>query len=145
MAEETDTKAVELPPVVQEFPDVFSEELPGMPPVREVDFTIDLLPGTTPIFTPPYRMASAELEELDKQIKELLRLGFIRPSRSPWASSTLFAKKKDGMLRLYIDYHKMNALLSRTSIRCHRSTSYLIACRGRSSSRRLTCGPATTS
>src|SRR4051812_9891713 len=81
-SEETDTKTVVLPPVVREFPDVFPEELPGMPPVREVDFTIDLLPGTTPIFTPPYRMAPAELEELDKQIKELLRLGFIRPSRS---------------------------------------------------------------
>src|SRR3954465_7385289 len=81
-----------------------------MPPVREVDFTIDLLPGTTPIFTPPYRMALAELEELDKQIKELLRLGFIRPSRSPWASSTLFAKKKDRTLRLCIDYRKLNAV-----------------------------------
>src|SRR5436190_4814095 len=63
-AEETDSKTVELPPVVRKFPNVFPKELPGMPPMREVEFTIDLLSGTTPIFTPPYRMASAELEEL---------------------------------------------------------------------------------
>src|SRR5438270_4948434 len=81
-----------------------------MPPVREVNFTIDLLPGTNPIFTPPYRMAPVELEELEKQIKELLRLGFIRHSRSPWASSTLFATKKDGTLLLCIDYRKLNAV-----------------------------------
>src|SRR4051812_6253026 len=88
--EETASGAVELPPVVWEFSDVFPEELPGMPIVREVDFTIVLLPGTSPIFTPPYRMAPAELDGLEKEIIELLRLGFIHHSRSLWASSTLF-------------------------------------------------------
>lgn len=84
--------------VVREFPDVFSEELPRMPPVRDVEFTIELLPGTSPIFTPPYWMALAELEELDKHIQELLWLGFVRTSSLPWASITLFARKKNSSL-----------------------------------------------
>ena len=81
-------------PVVSEFPDLFPEELPGMPPEREVQFTIDLLPGTGPIAKAPYRMAPAEMAELKKQLRELLDKGFIRPSVSPWGAPVLFVKKK---------------------------------------------------
>ena len=75
--------AVEKVPVVCEFPDVFPEELPGLPPDREIEFCIDVVPGTDPISMPPYRMAPAELKELNEQLKELLDKGFIRPSSSP--------------------------------------------------------------
>ncbi|XP_058217483.1 uncharacterized protein LOC131328567 [Rhododendron vialii] len=98
----------ELPLVVCDFPDVFPEELPGLPPEREIEFTIDLLPGTAPISVPPYRFAPAELRELKTQLQELENLGFIRPSTSPWGAPALFAKKKDGSLRLCIDYRKLN-------------------------------------
>ena len=94
--------------VVRDFPDVFPEELPGLPPPREVEFNIELLPGTAPISKAPYRMAPAELEELKKQLQELMDLGFIRPSVSPWGAPVLFVKKKDGSLRLCIDYRMLN-------------------------------------
>jgi hypothetical protein len=71
-------------PVVNEFPDVFPEELPGMPPNRDIEFVIELKPGTTPIYKTPYRMATLELAELKEHIKELLEKGFIYPSSSPW-------------------------------------------------------------
>ena len=83
-------------PVVREFPDVFPDDMAGLPPEREVEFTIDLIPGTEPISTPPYRMAPAELRELKAQLEELLSKGFIRPSISPWGAPVLFVKKKDG-------------------------------------------------
>ena len=70
-------------PVVREFPDVFSDDITGLPPEREVEFTIDLIPGTEPISIPPYRMAPVELRELKAQLEELLSKGFIRPSISP--------------------------------------------------------------
>ena len=76
--------AVKNVPVVCEFPDVFHEELPGLPPDREIEFCIDVVPSTDPISMPPYRMAPAELKELNEQLKELLEQGFIRPSTSPW-------------------------------------------------------------
>ncbi|PRQ45991.1 putative nucleotidyltransferase, Ribonuclease H [Rosa chinensis] len=95
-------------PVVRKFPDVFPDELPGLPPEREIDFTIELLPGTAPIYQAPYRMAPAELKELKTQLQELLDKGFIRPSVSPWGAPVLFVKKKDGTLRLCIDYRKLN-------------------------------------
>ena len=91
-------------PIVCEFPDVLPEELPGRPPDREIEFSIELAPGTAPIYKKPYRMAPSELVELKKQIKELLEKGYIRASSSPWGSPILFAKKKDGTLRLCIDY-----------------------------------------
>ena len=74
--------------------------LRALPPDREVEFTIDLIPGTEPISIPPYRMAPAELRELKAQLEELLSKGFIRPSISPWGAPVLFMKKKDGSLRL---------------------------------------------
>ena len=79
-----DKRAVDRVPVVCEFPDVFPEELPGLPPDREIEFCIDVVLGTDPISMPPYRMAPAELKELNEQLKELLDKGFIRPSSSPW-------------------------------------------------------------
>ena len=95
-------------PVVREFPDVFPDDIAGLPPEREVVFTIDLIPGTEPISIPPYRMAPAELRELKAQLEELLSKGFIIPSISPWGALVLFVKKKDGSLRLCINYRKLN-------------------------------------
>ena len=95
---------LDLPRVVYECADVFPDELPGLPPHRDVDFSIELHPGTSPISMTPYRMAPVELQELRIKLQELLDKGFIRPSTSPWGSSVLFAKKKDKTLRLCIDY-----------------------------------------
>ncbi|KAA3483464.1 DNA/RNA polymerases superfamily protein [Gossypium australe] len=95
---------------VGEFADVFPEELPGLPPDREVEFGIDLLPGTAPVSIAPYRLAPKELVELKAQIQELLDRGFIRPSISPWGAPVLFVKKKDGSMRMCIDYRQLNKL-----------------------------------
>ncbi|KAL0556276.1 hypothetical protein IC582_004788 [Cucumis melo] len=95
-------------PVVRDYPDVFPEELPGLPPHREVEFAIELEPGTVPISRAPYRMAPAELKELKVQLQELLDKGFIRPSVSPWGAPVLLVKKKDGSMRLCIDYRELN-------------------------------------
>ena len=88
--------------------DVFSEVGAGLPPVREVEFSIKALLGTKPISLGTYRMAPMELRELKKQMEELLRKGFIRPSTSPWGAPVLFVKKKDGSLRLCVDYRRLN-------------------------------------
>jgi hypothetical protein len=90
--------------VVRDFPNVFLEELPGMPPEREVEFVIDLLPGTAPISKRPYRMSVEELQELKKQLTELQVAGYIRPSSSPWGAPVLFVQKKDGSQRMCVDY-----------------------------------------
>ena len=95
--------------VVKEFPD----DISGLPPDREVEFTIDLILGTEPISIPPYRMAPAELRELKAQLEELLSKGFIRPSISPWGTLVLLVKKKDGSLRLCIDYRQLNRVTIR--------------------------------
>ena len=97
-----------LPRVVCEYEDVFPDELPGLPPPRDVDFRIELHLGTSPISMTPHRMAPVELQELKVQIQELLGKGFIRPSISPWGTPVLFAKKKDKTLRLCIDYRQLN-------------------------------------
>ena len=94
---------VEKIPVVREFPDVFPEELPGIPLEREVDLAIEIVPGTVPMSKAPYRMAPTELKELKSQLQELLDKGFIRPSVSPWGAPVLFVKKKDGTLRMCIN------------------------------------------
>ncbi|WRX21068.1 Retrotransposon gag domain - like 10 [Theobroma cacao] len=94
--------------IVSEFPDVFPDDLPGLPPDRELEFLIDLLPGTAPISIPSYRMAPTELKELKVQLQDLVDKDFIRPSISPWGALVLFVKKKDGTLRLCIDYRQLN-------------------------------------
>jgi hypothetical protein len=95
-------------PVVCEFPDVFPEDLPRLPPERDVEFVIELKPGTTPISRRSYRMPSNELAELKTQLQDLLEKGFIRPSSSPWRCPTIFVKKKDQMLRMCVDYRPLN-------------------------------------
>ena len=89
---------LDLPRVVCEYKDVFSDELPGLPPQRVVDFSIELHPSTSPISMNPHRMAPIELQGLRVQLQELLDKGFIRPSTSPWGTPVLFAKKKDKTL-----------------------------------------------
>ncbi|GJR08512.1 putative reverse transcriptase domain-containing protein [Tanacetum coccineum] len=89
-------KRLEDVPVVQEFPEVFPEDLPGIPPTRQVEFRIDLVPGATPVARAPYRLAPSEMKELAEQLQELTDKGFIRPSSSPWGAPVLFVKKKDG-------------------------------------------------
>ena len=95
-------------PVVREFPDVFPNDIAGLPPDREVEFTIDLILGTEPISIPPYKMAPAELRELKAQLEALLSKGFIRLGISLWGAPVLFVKKKYGSLRLCIDYRQLN-------------------------------------
>jgi hypothetical protein len=94
--------------VVQEYPDVFLEDLPGMPPDRDIEFIIDLVPGTPPISKRPYRMPVNELAKLKKQIVELQLKGFIRPSSSPWGAPMLFIEKKDGTQWMCVDYPSLN-------------------------------------
>ena len=94
-------------PVACEFSDIFPEELPSLSPHREIEFCIDMVPGITPISMLPYRIVSTELKELKEQLQDLLDKGFIRPSVSPWGAPVLFVKK-DGTLRLCIDYRELN-------------------------------------
>nr|GEX57392.1 putative reverse transcriptase domain-containing protein [Tanacetum cinerariifolium] len=89
-------KRVEDVPIIRDFPEVFPKDLPGLPPPRQVEFCIDLIPGATPVARAPYRLAPSELKELFEQLKELPEKGFIRPSSSPWGAPVLFVKKKDG-------------------------------------------------
>ena len=103
-----ETSSLEEIPIVKEFSDIFPIELPGLPPQREIEFAIDILPGVFPISKQPYRMAPTEMSELKIQLQELLDKGFIRPSVSPWGAPVLFVKKKDGSLRLCIDYRELN-------------------------------------
>jgi hypothetical protein len=93
---------------VRDFPDVFPEELLGMPPYMEVELVIDLLPGTAPISKWPYKMSVEELKELKKQLTELQEAGYIRPSSSPWGAPVLFVQKKEGSQRMCVDYRSLN-------------------------------------
>ena len=103
-----DVPFIDSVPVVNEFLDVFPEDFPGVPPLREIDFGIDLEHDTKPISIPPYWMAPAELKELKLQLKDLIDKGFIQPSISPWGAPVLFVKKKDGTLRMCINYRQLN-------------------------------------
>ncbi|KAK8649480.1 hypothetical protein V6N13_130209 [Hibiscus sabdariffa] len=104
-------------PIVSEFIDVFPEELPGLPPTREVEFGIDIHPGTNPVSITPYRMAPIELKDLKKQLEELQSKGFIRPSTSPWGAPVLFVKKNDVSMRLCIDYRQLNRVTIKNKTR----------------------------
>ncbi|GJZ19441.1 putative reverse transcriptase domain-containing protein [Tanacetum coccineum] len=95
---------------VRDFPEVFPDDLTGLPPVREIEFRIDLIPGALPVVKSPYRLAPSEMQELSNQLKELQEKGFIRPSHSPWGAPMLFVKKKDGALKICIDYRELNKL-----------------------------------
>ena len=100
MDSSSETPALESVPVIAEFLEVFPEDLPRVPPEREIDYGIDILPDTQTISVPPYRIAPGELKELKDQLKDLLETGLIRPSISPWGAPVLFIKKKDGSLKM---------------------------------------------
>jgi hypothetical protein len=107
----TEVTPIHQIPVVCEFTDVFLDELPGLPPDRDIEFGIELVPGTALISRRPYRMPPDELVELKKQLEELLKKGFIRPSKSKWRCPALFVKKKkEGTLRMCVDYRPLNAV-----------------------------------
>ncbi|GJV17139.1 putative reverse transcriptase domain-containing protein [Tanacetum coccineum] len=112
--EETEDKSgekrLEDVPIVRNFPEVFPEELSGLPPTRQVEFQIDLIPGAVPVARAPYRLAPSEIKELSEQLQELSDKGFIRPSSSPWGAPVLFVKKKDESFRMCIDYQELNKL-----------------------------------
>jgi hypothetical protein len=118
--------------VVSEFPDVFLEDLLGMPPERKVEFAIELLPGTAPISKRAYRVSGLELDELKKQIDELSEKGCIRPSTSPWAAPVLFVEKKDGTKRMCIDYRALNEVTIKNKYPLHRIEDLFYQLRGAS-------------
>ncbi|GJT21501.1 putative reverse transcriptase domain-containing protein [Tanacetum coccineum] len=97
-------------PVIHDFSEVFPEELPGLPPSRQVEFQIDLVPGAAPVIRAPYRLAPYEMRVLLVQLQELLEKGFIHPSSPSWGAPVLFMKKKDGSFRMCIDYRELNKL-----------------------------------
>ncbi|GJV49708.1 reverse transcriptase domain-containing protein [Tanacetum coccineum] len=108
--DKSEEKRLEDVPIVREFLEVFPEDLPGLPPARQVEFQIDLVPGAAPVARAPYRLAPAKMQELSTQLQELSDRGFIRPSSSPWGAPVLFVKKKDGSFRMCIDYRELNKL-----------------------------------
>ncbi|GJW48101.1 putative reverse transcriptase domain-containing protein [Tanacetum coccineum] len=107
--DKSEKKRLEDVPIVRDFPDVFLEDLPGLPPTRQVEFQIDLILGVAPVARAPYRLAPSEMKELSEQLKELSDKGFIRPSSSPWGAPVLFFKK-DGSFRMCINYRELNKL-----------------------------------
>ncbi|GJY95426.1 putative reverse transcriptase domain-containing protein, partial [Tanacetum coccineum] len=107
---EPSERRLEDVPVICEFPKVFLDDLPGLPPPRQVKFKIELVPGAAPVARAPYRLVPSEMKELSDQLKELSEKGFIRPSLSPWEAPVLFVKKKDGSFRMCIDYRELNKL-----------------------------------
>jgi hypothetical protein len=111
MINQLEEKSLEHIRIVCEYPYVFPEELPGVPPDRDIEFSIELLPGTTPISKRAYRMDVKDLIELKKQIEELIEKGFIRPSSSPWGAPVLFVNKKDGSRRMCVDNRSLNDVM----------------------------------
>nr|GEV54919.1 putative reverse transcriptase domain-containing protein [Tanacetum cinerariifolium] len=110
MEKKSDEKRLEDIPVVREFLEVFPEDLPGLPLVRQVEFQIDLISGATPVARALYRLAPSEMQELSNQLQELADRGFIRPITLPWGAPVLFVKKKDGSFRMCINYQELNKL-----------------------------------
>nr|GEZ64519.1 putative reverse transcriptase domain-containing protein [Tanacetum cinerariifolium] len=108
--DKSEKKQLEDVPIVQNFPEVFPEDLSGLPPTRPVEFQIDLVRGAASVARAPYQLAPSEMKDLVEQLKELSDKGFIRPSSSPWGAQVLFVKKKDGSFRMCIDYRELNKL-----------------------------------
>ncbi|GKD92402.1 putative reverse transcriptase domain-containing protein [Tanacetum coccineum] len=108
--DKSEKKRLEDVPIVRDFPEVYPEDMPGLPSTRQVEFQIDLVPGAAPVARAPYRLAPSEMKELSKQLKELSDKGFIRPSSSHWGAPVLFVKKKDRSFRMCIDYRELNKL-----------------------------------
>ncbi|GKF52484.1 hypothetical protein Tco_0159394, partial [Tanacetum coccineum] len=108
--DKSEKKLLEDVPIVRDFPDVSPEDLPGLPPTRQVEFQIDLVPSVAPVARAPYRLAPSEMKELSEQLKELSDKGFIRPGSSPWGAPVLFVKKKDGLFQMCIDYWELYKL-----------------------------------
>nr|GEX06985.1 putative reverse transcriptase domain-containing protein [Tanacetum cinerariifolium] len=108
--DKSEGKRLEDVPIVRDFPEIFPEDLLGIPPARQVEFQIDLVPGAAPVARAPYRLAPSRMKELAGQLQELFDKGFIRPSSSPWGAPVLFVKKKAGSFRMCIDYCELNKL-----------------------------------
>nr|GEV78394.1 hypothetical protein [Tanacetum cinerariifolium] len=117
VTDKSEKKRLEDVPIVRNFPEVYPEDLSGLPPTRQVEFQINLIPGAAPVARAPYRLAPSEMKELSNQLKELSEKGFIRPSSSPWGASVLFVKKKDGSFRMCIDYREQNKLIVKNRTR----------------------------
>ncbi|GKE39925.1 hypothetical protein Tco_1463330 [Tanacetum coccineum] len=108
--DKSEKKRLEDVLIIQNFPEVFPEDLPGIPPTRQAEFQINLMSGAAPVARAPYRLAPSKMKELSNQLQELSDKGFIRPSSSPWGALVLFVKKKDGSFRMCIDYRELNKL-----------------------------------
>ncbi|GJZ17130.1 hypothetical protein Tco_0553253 [Tanacetum coccineum] len=108
--DKSEKKRLEDVPIVRDFPEVFPEDLSGLPPTRQVEFQINLIPGVAPVAHAPYQLAPSKMKELSDQLQELSNKGFIRPSSSPWGAPVLFVKKKDGSFRMCIDYRELKKL-----------------------------------
>ncbi|GKF83905.1 hypothetical protein Tco_0248803, partial [Tanacetum coccineum] len=146
--DKSEKKRLEEVPVVRDFPEVFPEDLSGLPSTRQVEFQIDLVPGAAPVaLVPgaapvaraPYRLAPSEMKELSEQLKDLSNKGFIRHSSSPWGALVLFVKKKDGSFWICIDYQELNKLTVKSHvIHSLELMIYLINFKGRVSTQRST-------
>ncbi|GJX33657.1 putative reverse transcriptase domain-containing protein, partial [Tanacetum coccineum] len=108
--DKSEEKRLEEVPTERDFSNVFPEDLPGLPPTRQVEFQIDLVPSAAPVARAPYRLAPTELQELSTQLQEISGKGFIRPISLPWGALVLFVKKKDGSFRMCINYRELNKL-----------------------------------
>jgi hypothetical protein len=113
---ENEKLSLENHPILREYKDVLLGEIPSLPPRREIDFSIELVPGAMSMSRTPYKMSTPELVELKLQLKEMWDKGYIQPSVSPWGAPALFVKKKDGTLRLCIDYRQLNKMAIKNKI-----------------------------
>ncbi|GJS33826.1 putative reverse transcriptase domain-containing protein [Tanacetum coccineum] len=124
--DKSEKKQLEAVPIVRDFPKVFPEDLSGLPPTRQVEFQIDLIPGAALVARAPYRLAPSKMKELSEQLKELTEKCFIRASSSPWGAPVLFVKKKDGSFRMCIDYRELNKLTVKNNKQEHEEHLKLI-------------------